>query len=162
MTALVGAKVPPRVKFFFWLALHGRLWTAERRMRHGLQQDTTCIICDQQDETTDHLLASCVFTHEVWHRLLSREGFMHLVPSDDSRLADWWQNTRSSIPKHFRRSFDSLVLLVSWMVWKERNRRTFDKITKTPSQLVALILEEADAWIAACFRCLASRTALAV
>jgi len=88
----------------------------------GLQQDATCIICDQQDETTDHLLASYVFTREVRHRLLSREGFMHLVPSDDSRLADWWQNTRSSIPKHFRRSFDSLVLLVSWMVWKEWNR----------------------------------------
>ena len=37
MTLLVGAKdvwrasVPPKVKFFFWLALHGRLWTAERR-----------------------------------------------------------------------------------------------------------------------------------
>jgi hypothetical protein len=23
------ANVPPKVKFFFWLALHGRLWTAE-------------------------------------------------------------------------------------------------------------------------------------
>ena len=34
MTTLVGPKhvwrsaVPPKVKFFFWLALHGRLWTA--------------------------------------------------------------------------------------------------------------------------------------
>lgn len=34
MTSLWGAKevwratVPPKVKFFFWLALHGRLWTA--------------------------------------------------------------------------------------------------------------------------------------
>jgi hypothetical protein len=35
-TTLKGAKevwraaVPPKVKFFFWLALHGHLWTAER------------------------------------------------------------------------------------------------------------------------------------
>jgi len=29
-------KAPPRVKFFFWLALHRRLWTADRRKRHGL------------------------------------------------------------------------------------------------------------------------------
>jgi hypothetical protein len=41
MTSLRGAKevwgaaVPPKVKFFFWLALHGRLWTAERRRRHA-------------------------------------------------------------------------------------------------------------------------------
>lgn len=42
MTILAGAKelwraaVPPKIKLFFWLALHGRLWTAERRKRHGL------------------------------------------------------------------------------------------------------------------------------
>ena len=25
-----------KVKFFFWIALHGRLWTVEYRKRHGL------------------------------------------------------------------------------------------------------------------------------
>jgi hypothetical protein len=35
------ANVSSKVKFFFWLALHGRLWTAERRKRHGLQPDAT-------------------------------------------------------------------------------------------------------------------------
>jgi hypothetical protein len=29
-------KAPPCVKLFFWLMLHGQLWTTERRMRHGL------------------------------------------------------------------------------------------------------------------------------
>jgi len=35
-TLLVGAEhlwhahAPPKVKFFFWVALHGRLWTAAR------------------------------------------------------------------------------------------------------------------------------------
>jgi hypothetical protein len=27
---------PPRVRFFFWLVMHNRCWTAERRFRHGL------------------------------------------------------------------------------------------------------------------------------
>ena len=42
MTSLIGAmfvwraSMPPKVKFFFWLALHGRLWTVERRKHHGL------------------------------------------------------------------------------------------------------------------------------
>lgn len=49
-TSLLGAKklrkakAPPRVKFFFWLALHRRLWTAERRMRHGLQTNADCVL----------------------------------------------------------------------------------------------------------------------
>ena len=36
---------PPRIKFFFWLVMHGRCWTAHRRWRHGLQESNTCIIC---------------------------------------------------------------------------------------------------------------------
>ena len=102
-----------------------------------------------------------MFTREVWHKLLSRVRMQHLVPPDGSCLSEWWQNTRTTISKPFKRSFDSLVLLVSWMVWNERNRRTFDSITRTPSQLFALILEEADAWIAAGFRGLASLIVLA-
>jgi hypothetical protein len=52
MTTLVGAKhvwrstVPSKVKFFFWLALHGRPWTAEHRKRHGLQQEAVCVLYD--------------------------------------------------------------------------------------------------------------------
>jgi hypothetical protein len=64
------ASTPPKVKFFFWLALHGRLWTTECRMRHGLQHHADCALYDQHDESTNHLLASCVYTREVWHRLL--------------------------------------------------------------------------------------------
>jgi hypothetical protein len=50
------ASVPLKVKFFFWLALQGRLWTAERTKWHGLQLDVVSALCDQLDETTDHLL----------------------------------------------------------------------------------------------------------
>jgi hypothetical protein len=52
MSSLVGAKhvcraaVSPKMKFFFWLALHSRLWTIERRKHHGLQQDAACFLCD--------------------------------------------------------------------------------------------------------------------
>jgi hypothetical protein len=41
-SSLLGAKelwkvkAPLKVKFFFWLTLHYRLWTADRQQRHGL------------------------------------------------------------------------------------------------------------------------------
>jgi hypothetical protein len=100
------------VKFFFWLALHGRLWTAERWMRHGLQPDSDCALCNQDDESFNHLLASCVYTREVWHHLLAHVGFQHLCPSSNSSLVDWWLQTQTLVPNAFRRGFDSLVLLV--------------------------------------------------
>jgi hypothetical protein len=64
------AAAPLKVKYFFWIALHGRLWTTEWRKQHGLQPDATCALCDQLDEATDHLLCSCIFAREVWTRLL--------------------------------------------------------------------------------------------
>jgi len=51
--SITGAKLiwmswaPSKVRFFLWLAILGRLWTAERRFRHGLQADATCKLCDQ-------------------------------------------------------------------------------------------------------------------
>jgi hypothetical protein len=39
------------------------------------QPDVDCALCDQDDESSDHLLALCVYTREVWHRLLAHVGF---------------------------------------------------------------------------------------
>jgi hypothetical protein len=63
---------PPRVKFFFWLVMHGRYWMAHRRRRHGLQESDACIICDQAVETMDHTILGCVFSREVWASCLRR------------------------------------------------------------------------------------------
>jgi hypothetical protein len=135
--------------------LHGRLWTAERQKRHGLQQSAACVLCDQADEFANHLLASCVFVREIWHWLLARVGFLHLCPDANSSLVDWWLQARAQAPNPFRRGFDTLVLLVSWEVWKERNRRMFENLSRTPAEVLALIRNEGDSWIAAGFRSLA-------
>lgn len=59
------ASVPPRVKFFFWLAVHERCWTASRRKKRGLQDSDACALCNQEPETMNHLLVHCVYTREV-------------------------------------------------------------------------------------------------
>ncbi|KAG0512540.1 hypothetical protein BDA96_10G022900 [Sorghum bicolor] len=75
-------------------------------------------------------------------------------------LVDWWQESRAFLPQQPRRGFDSLVVLVSWTLWKERNARTFDNISSTPTQTLAKVKEEANAWLAAGFRGLAAFAAL--
>jgi hypothetical protein len=63
-TKLLGAKelwrtkAPSKVKMFFWVALHRRLWTTECRKRHGLQDDDACALYDQHTETASHLWAA--------------------------------------------------------------------------------------------------------
>jgi hypothetical protein len=155
MASLPGAQliwkaiVPPKVKFFFWLALHGRLWTAERRRRHGLQQDGTCVLCDQSEETTNHLLCSCTVTRELWVRLLSPAGFLHLAPLQGSTLVDWWLQARVGMPADGRRAFDSLTLVTSWILWKERNKRTFEGLARSTAQLFRAVTDELEEYVAA-------------
>ncbi|WVZ68362.1 LOW QUALITY PROTEIN: hypothetical protein U9M48_017311 [Paspalum notatum var. saurae] len=57
---------PLRVKLFLWLAWQRRIWTADQRRRHGLEARAACYLCNSADETCDHLLIECSFTHQVW------------------------------------------------------------------------------------------------
>ncbi|KAG2541988.1 hypothetical protein PVAP13_9NG670114 [Panicum virgatum] len=64
---------PLKVKLFLWLAFKERLWTADRRRRHGLAAPATCHLCNLQQETVHHLFVSCPFTVQelfapvAWH-----------------------------------------------------------------------------------------------
>ena len=77
------ARAPPKCKFFIWLVLHDRCWTAARRRRHGLQDDDSCALCEQSQETIDHLLINCPFSRELWFNFASWVGspFLPLLTS---------------------------------------------------------------------------------
>jgi hypothetical protein len=130
------ARAPPRVKMFFWLALHRRLWTSERRKRHGLQDDDVCAMCDQAPETVAHLFVGCVFSREVWYKLLEPLGLSSLMPMDEPDLGQWWISQRGRLDRASRPLFDTLVLLIAWTVWKERNNRVFGRRASSVMQVV--------------------------
>ncbi|WVZ67115.1 hypothetical protein U9M48_016241 [Paspalum notatum var. saurae] len=145
------AKVPPKVKFFAWLAAHNRCWTAERRHRRGLQDSDRCALCDQESETIDHLLIHCCFSREVWFLAFNQISWGALTPSFSHSFMDWWTRSRKRVSKHLRPGCDGIVLLVSWMIWKERNARVFDRGRSSPNVVVSRVLEEAKLWYLAGF-----------
>lgn len=59
------SKAPTRCKFFVWLVCRRRCWTADRLQRRGLDHTARCPLCDQEQETIDHLLLGCVMAREV-------------------------------------------------------------------------------------------------
>jgi hypothetical protein len=66
-------------------------------------------------------------------------------------LAAWWIRDRKRLDKTRRKGFDSLVVLVWWQTWKERNARVFDSghTAMQPVQLVQSIRDEGLQWVAA-------------
>jgi len=143
------AWAPLKVKFFLWLAFLGRLWTAERRFRHGLQADATCRLCDQDEETCDHLLFRCSFSRQVWWEFLRRLSLQNITPQAGMSISEWWAHLRRQLPMQKRKGFDSLFALISWQLWKGRNARTFRNDNQQTLMVCRLIKFEGDNWIAA-------------
>lgn len=119
-----------------------------------LQDTDDCVLCLQSSETIDYLLVACVFSREVWYRGASSVRVAASNPKFDWLLL-WLvaaSIARKRVPKVQRRGYDALVLLAGWMIWKERNARTFRAEAQTPSQLVLAIKEEATQWDLARYR----------
>lgn len=155
-TALLGARelwrarAPPKVKFFGWLALHNRLWTAARRKRHGMQDSEDCAFCGQAPETVEHLILGCVFARQLWHTLLSPLGLDVLVPAQQEDFAVWWLHERKRIDKASRPTADSLILLVAWNLRKHRNGVVFCRYAAPDLTRVRNdIVQEAEEWVEA-------------
>ena len=144
--ALWKTWAPAKCKLHFWLAMRRRIWTADRRLRHGLQSHVMCPLCEQEAETADHLALGCVFAREVWHSALWRYGLGQLVPAMDATLTEWWAANRAMIPKERRKGFDSLALLIVWLLWRERNSRVFERSAVVARELYRRISDEVELW----------------
>lgn len=61
-------KGPERVKFFLWIVGHDRLCTNSRRAK-WCACDPSCSVCQNQPETTTHVLRDCTEAKKVWDRV---------------------------------------------------------------------------------------------
>jgi hypothetical protein len=73
--------------------------------------------------------------------------------SDDLTLAAWWTKLLKDAMKN-RKTMATIVMLVSWTIWKEWNARVLNNKTAPPTVLLEIIKAEAKLWVAAGTRCL--------
>jgi hypothetical protein len=137
---------PNKCRFFIWLVLLRRCWTADRRFRRGLQADNSCALCSQEPELVDHLVIQCVFSREVWFSALRRCGWHHLAPSADDSFVTWWVHSRKQVAKEHRKAFNSLIIAIVWSIWLERNERCFARSCKSPTAVVRDVWNSVDMW----------------
>ncbi|KAL6650160.1 hypothetical protein ACP70R_014384 [Stipagrostis hirtigluma subsp. patula] len=138
------ASAPGKVRYFAWLALHNRLWTADRLRRRGIDAHETCPLCGVAPETLDHIFAECAFTRQVWSRTMSMAG-LPAAPRSNSWLAAW-DSWSANFSRPSRRGVVGLFLLITWTIWKERNGRVFNASLTTPAALSSTIRDEVREW----------------
>ncbi|XP_020261594.1 uncharacterized protein LOC109837674 [Asparagus officinalis] len=126
----------PKHSFVFWLACHSRLLTKDRLCRMNILSTNQihCVLCDShQIETRDHIFFECKYSAEVWNLVMSWLGYKWRSCSW-SMLLNWYSfNLKGKNPmKKLKRMVLSAAV---YMIWRERNLRTFQDKRRMPAQV---------------------------
>lgn len=136
-----------KCKIFAWLAVQHRLWTSDRRARHGLQDHPSpCYTCLQCEENVEHILIQCMYAREVWEGCLSALHLNIPRPSTQDNYLQWWLSSRKHYQKAQKRGFDTLAIVVAWNLWKQHNARVFNRENLPRRDLIHKILQEIEEW----------------
>ena len=108
-------------------------------MLRGRPLATWCCMCCCDGESVDYLLLHCHVTHSLWYSLgyarISGEFVILLASVAWKRNSDIW----NLVPR-----------CLMWIVWLERNRRSFEDNEKTLDELIVLcqrsLLEWSRCW----------------
>uniref|UniRef100_A0ACD5TYV8 Uncharacterized protein n=1 Tax=Avena sativa TaxID=4498 RepID=A0ACD5TYV8_AVESA len=139
-----------RCRFFMWLVAHKRCLTANNLARRGWPHNTSCPLCIVASEDCTHLFMHCHFTKHVWERVRTWSRANFPIPDDTFGSTNkWWLMARKRAPKSMRRDFDTVVILVHWTIWKERNSRIFQQECSKADRVFELIIEDIHSWKAA-------------
>ncbi|KAG5525159.1 hypothetical protein RHGRI_031740 [Rhododendron griersonianum] len=133
----------PRWSFIQWLALLGRLATKDRLRAWGLDNDTSCVLCQGGFESHSHLFFECSFTSIIWEVVKAKCGFV--LPSRDLMDEIHWGLTHCKDCSIQSRLFKLCLAASVYYIWKERNGRIFQQIGYESTSVVRLILEEVKA-----------------
>jgi hypothetical protein len=117
---------PQKGKIFLWLAIRNRCWTVDRLAKRGLPHPDKCPLCNQEEETIQHLLTSCVVARQVWFNVFAPLNLSGSIPHQhESSFVEWWRRTIKRVKKEDRKGVNSLIILGAWMIWKHRNACVF-------------------------------------
>ena len=118
---------------------------AERDIIYKTTTAATSVISSRR---RSRICYSHVFLQEKLGSRYYDNAIFNSLPHNPHHLIffDWWCHSRKRVAKELRKGFDSLVVLVGWLLWKERNQRVFQRNSMTVRDLLSLILEEAKIW----------------
>jgi len=118
----------PKVKFFIWLLLKGRILTSENLRKRGIHGPSICPNCCSEEETIHHLFLDRIFAKKCW-TIMSNLGNITWQPQQNiaETIQDWrrncpWKDKRSKIVK---RTWDIIPHNILWKIWLTRNKKIF-------------------------------------
>jgi hypothetical protein len=137
--SLWKTKVPPRVAFFTWTAVLGKLPTIDNLRKRGMVLVNRCCMCKAAAESDDHLFLHCPLAKDLWDTALSLFEVSWVMPQQVRGLFDCW--TRGLIRHQHSLIWKALPHCLMWCLWRERNLRNFEDVELGSLDLKLLFLQ---------------------
>jgi hypothetical protein len=104
----------PKLKLFTWILLENRILTWENLQRRGRHGPGLCVLCQQDSETTLHMMVHCKFAQHVWKEMLA----VHNINGGwfGINLQMCFKDWCCRHPK-----WHMMPSLICWQIWLERN-----------------------------------------
>jgi hypothetical protein len=104
-------------------------------------------LCDQAEETIEHLLISCVFYRQVWYNILHKVGLQDLSLQPDNNSFDgWWASTNSGVDDQTKKRPQFHHHSGSLAIWNYCNRCVFDGIQLSLNSVLVSVKDEFLLW----------------
>jgi hypothetical protein len=133
----------PKCRFFAWLALHGKVLTADNLAIRGWPHDPICKLCRIHPETVQHLLLDCSFAKSARDKIFGWNGTIGVPPPVLGHgLNSWWDGMVTTLQSGKRREANGAFIYTIWGIWKERNRRVFRNESLMPDIVAHIIWED--------------------
>ena len=85
--------VPLKVGFFAWEASWGKVMTLDQLKKRGRSLANRCYLCEEEEETLNHLLVHCSKARMLWELILAIVGFGWVFPFSVRQVLLAWQGT---------------------------------------------------------------------
>ncbi|KAH0903472.1 hypothetical protein HID58_042975 [Brassica napus] len=126
----------PKHKSLAWLMLLNRCPTRDRLLSWGLNTDPLCFLCNQDNESRDHIYFNCSYSSAVWNHFSSRFAI--------NSATNTWDDITNSLQSQSISSKHKYLSILTWQatvydLWWERNDRLHQGNHRSTDLIIAKI-----------------------
>ena len=121
----------PKHLFIIWIIAHKRLLTQTRLQHLNMSTQVTCFICDDGQETVNHLFARCRYSRVIFAKIGDWCGIK--LPEED--CINWWLHYRERSAT--KKIIVGIILAASiYNLWNVRNLAKIELVVKNQKVVI--------------------------
>lgn len=120
-----------------------KIFTIDNLIKRGFSLVNWWCMCWQSGETVNHLLRNCNAAYALWSEVFKAFQVHLVMPLTVESLLFGWRNW---FGRHSSDVWNLVLACIMWIVWKERNRHTFEDVEILLEHLQSLLICTLLSW----------------